>query len=125
MLVLVDSSVWIDYFKLGIDSNELDNLIDDNLVYTNDLILTELMPFLKLKKKSSLIESFKELSSFPLSINWQEIQDFQLKCLESGINGIGIPDLIITQNARQNDSYIFSLDKHFNLMKEVLDIKLY
>lgn len=125
MRVLVDSSVWIDYFNTGVETSELDDLIDNNLIYTNDLILTELMPFLEFKKKRSIIKSFKELSTLPLSINWQEIQNFQLICLESGINGIGIPDLIIAQNAKQNDSYIFSLDKHFKLMKEALQIKLY
>ncbi len=125
MRVLIDSSVWIDYFKSGLNTEELDNLIDDNLVYTNDLIITELLPFLKFKKKTSIIKSLKEVSTFPLLINWSGIRDFQLNCLKSGVNGIGIPDLIIAQNAKQNDSYIFSLDKHFKLLKDILNIKLY
>ena len=125
MRVIVDSSVWIDYFKSGVNTEELDNLIDDNLVYTNDLILTELIPFLKLKRHFSIIKIIKEISIFPLLTNWSEIQGYQLDCLKSGISGIGIPDLVIAQNAKQNDSYIFSLDKHFKLMKEVLGIKIY
>jgi len=36
----------------------------------------------------------------PLNINWQQIIDFQVQCLKSGANGIGIPDLIIAQNAK-------------------------
>ncbi|HBM14957.1 MAG TPA: hypothetical protein DD381_01185 [Lentisphaeria bacterium] len=37
--ILVDSSVWIDFFKDGTASNELSDLIDKNLICTNDLIL--------------------------------------------------------------------------------------
>jgi predicted nucleic acid-binding protein len=125
MKVLVDSSVWIDYFKSGERSEELDYLIDNNLIYINDLILTELIPSLKLQHQSSLIAALKEVAKLPLSIHWQQIQELQLSCLKNGINGIGIPDLIIAQNAMQNVCFIFSLDKHFSLMQEVLNCKVY
>ncbi len=125
MRVLVDSSVWIDYFKSGVNSERLDDLIDENLVYTNEIILTELIPFLKLKNQTSLIKALKEVAKFPLLINWAELQKYQLDCLKAGVNGIGIPDLMIAQNGIQNDCYIFSLDKHFNLMKSVLSFKTY
>ncbi len=69
MRVLIDSSVWIDYFRSGNQTDELDNLIDSNLVFVNDLI--------------------------------------------------------IVQNAIQNDSVIFSLDTHFKLMQNRLNFKLY
>ncbi len=44
MDVLVDTSIWINYFKGGKDSTDLDALIDENLVATNDIILVELVP---------------------------------------------------------------------------------
>lgn len=52
MAVLVDTSVWIDYFRTGNKSAELDDLIDENVIVINDLILTELIPFLKLKRQA-------------------------------------------------------------------------
>ena len=125
MRVLVDTSVWIDYFKSGVDSTEVDKLIENNVVYTNDLILTELIPYLRLKNQILIINIIKEISVFPLFIDWLEIQDFQFKCLKSGLNGIGIPDLIIAQNAKQNNGYIFTFDKHFNLSKDILSINVY
>ncbi len=125
MQVLVDTSAWIDYFKSGTSSKDLDYLIDNDLVSTNDLILTELIPTLRLRNQNSIIKAITEVSKFPLSIDWQEIQVFQFSCLKAGINGIGIPDLIIAQNARQNNGYIFSLDKHFELIKDVLNIEIY
>ena len=55
MGILVDSSVWIDYFRDGTHSGRLDHFIDENIIVTNDLILTELIPFLKLKKQNEII----------------------------------------------------------------------
>ena len=124
MRVLVDSSVWIDYFKVGKETTELEYIIDNNFVVTNDLILTELVPFLRLQGLAPLIEAFASVAKLPLFIDWAEIQDFQLSCLKAGVNGIGIPDLIIAQNAIHNESFIFSFDKHFKLIQQVLDIKL-
>ena len=125
MRVLIDSSVWIDYFRSGNQTDELDHLIDSNLVFVNDLILTELIPFLRLQNQIALIHIINDVARLPLLINWQQIQSFQFICLKSGINGIGIPDLIIVQNAIQNNSVIFSLDKHFKLMQDSLHFKLY
>ena len=51
MEVLVDTSVWIDYFRSGDKSEKLDFLIDENLVVINDLILTELLPLLIVKQE--------------------------------------------------------------------------
>ena len=47
MSVLVDTSVWIEYFRTGNYSEKVDFLIDENLLVINDLILAELIPFLR------------------------------------------------------------------------------
>ena len=125
MQVLVDTSVWIDYFRDSRNSKNLDLLIDENLIVTNEIVLTELLPFLKIRKQTKVIELLHEINKTQLDIDWKEIIEFQVKCLESGANGIGIPDLIIAQNAKQNGSKIYSLDKHFRLLNQVLSIDLY
>jgi predicted nucleic acid-binding protein len=38
---------------------------------------------------------------------------------------VGIPDLMIAQNARTNNCKIYSLDKHFRLLSKVMKVKLY
>ncbi|MDY6991723.1 MAG: PIN domain-containing protein [Pseudomonadota bacterium] len=125
MDVLVDTSIWIDYFRGSKNSEDLDLLIDENLIVTNDLILAELIPYLKIKKQTNVIELLQEVKRIPLDILWYELIDFQVKCLTSGVNGIGISDLIIAQNAKQNNCKIYSIDKHFQLLNRVLKIKLY
>ena len=125
MDVLVDTSIWIDYFKGGDNSKDLDFLIDENLIVTNDIILAELIPYLKKKKQLKVIKLLHEVNRVPLTIHWEELIEFQVKCLKSGANGVGIPDLIITQNAKQNSCKVYSLDKHFRLLNQVLKVKLY
>ena len=46
------------------------------------------------------------------------------KCLKKGINGVGIPDLIIAQNAIQNHCEIYSLDNHFKMIQQAINLKL-
>ena len=47
---LVDTSIWIEYFRNGANSGKVDFLIDNNLLVIKELILTELTPLLKIRK---------------------------------------------------------------------------
>lgn len=118
MKILVDSSVWIDYFRSGNNSESLDLYIDQNLICINDLILAELVPFLKITNQNKVIRLLKNITNVELNINWQNIIDYQIICIKNGINKIGIPDLIIIDNIIQNNLALFTLDKHFFLIKK-------
>ena len=115
MSVLVDTSVWVAYFRHGNDLEQLDFLIDENLVVTNDLILAELIAFLKARNQNKIIALLHSVEKLRLNINWKQIIALQYACLKSGLNGLGIPDLIIAQNAQQHGCEIYSLDNHFQL----------
>ena len=123
MSILVDSSVWIDYFRDGKYSNQLDYYIEQNIISTNDLILAELIPALKLKRKFPVVSLLRNITLIPLVINWENIISYQTTCLKHGINKVGIPDLIILDNVIQNDLTLFSLDKHFNLINNYIDFE--
>ena len=125
MSVLVDTSIWVEYLRTGDNSEKLDFLIDENLIVTNDLILAELIPFLKIQNQRKLINLLLNINRFDLSVNWNQIIEYQYKCLKNGLNGIGIPDLIIAQNAKQNHCEIYSLDNHFRLMKDILHLRVH
>ncbi len=118
MKILVDSSVWIDYFRSGNNSELLDLYIDQNLICINDLILAELVPFLKTNNQNNVIRLLKIITNIELNINWQNLIDYQIICIKNGINKIGIPDLIILDNIIQNNLALFTLDKHFFLIKK-------
>ena len=125
MSVLVDTSVWIEYFRGSSNVEQLDFLIEENLILTNDLILAELIPFLKLKNQRKVIKILKNIKNMKLHINWEDIITIQYNCLKSGINGIGLPDLIIAQNVFQNKCKLYTLDNHFQLLKRVINIELF
>lgn len=124
METIVDTSIWIEYFRSGYNSEKLDLLIDENLIAINDLILAELIPYLKIRNQQKIISLLYNIKKLDLLIDWDQLIEFQFKCLRNGLNGIGIPDLIIAQNAKQNLCEIYSLDNHFKLMKEILDLQV-
>jgi len=124
MSVIVDTSVWIDYFRSGNNSAKLDFLIDEELIVINDLILAELVPFLKIQNQKNIIKLLFNIKKLDLTLNWDQIIEFQFNCLKNGLNGIGIPDLIVAQNAKQNRCQIYSFDNHFRLMKDILGLRL-
>jgi predicted nucleic acid-binding protein len=123
--ILVDSSVWIQYFSGKSDAQLLDNLIDKNLICINDLILSELVPFLKQKKQNKIVELLYSIKNIPLFISWDDIIKFQYINLKNGINNVGIPDLIILQNVIDNNLELLTFDKHFKLIQNNIKFELY
>lgn len=121
--VLIDSSVWIEYFKNG-GIEKLDRLIKEDLACINDLILTELAPALMLKNETELIEGLQAITMIPLNIDWDIVRDYQLMNLKNGINNVGIPDLIILQQIIDEKITLFSFDKHFKLMQGQLNFDM-
>jgi len=124
MKVLVDSSVWVAYFR-GTDELPLvDWLIEEDMVVTNDLILAELTPLLLVRRERKLVGLLHDIERFPLTLDWDGIIQLQVTCLRNGINKVGIPDLMIAQFAMQNNLSLFSLDKHFRLLGKHVPLKL-
>ena len=123
MKVLVDSSVWIDFFRQGGDGT-LDRLIDEYLVVTNDVILTELLPSLKILNQQEVIDSLLSFERVPMQIDWTLIQYYQFINLQNGINKVGIPDLLILQQTIESNLSLYTLDKHFKLMQNHFEFAL-
>jgi hypothetical protein len=125
MKILVDTSVWVAYFRGADDAPALDWLLEECLLVTNDLILAELTPPLLVRGERTLVHLLREVERLPLALDWDGIVQMQVTCLRNGINKIGIPDLIIAQHAIQNGLSLFSLDKHFALLGRHLPLNLH
>jgi len=123
--VLVDSSVWIAYFRGSEKEEVLDSLIEQNLVVINDLILTELVPSLHVRRQQRLINLLKEIEKKPVKIDWEDLIRMQIICINNGINNIGVADLIIAQHAIQNNLSLYTLDKHFTLLSRHIPLSIY
>jgi len=123
--ILVDSSVWISYFKDPKSHIALDELIRNNQICTNDLILSELIPHLKMKRQEEIIEGLLQIDNVPLTIHWDMLINLQIQNLKNGINKVGIPDLIILENALSNNLVLYSEDKHFKRMSKHSNLILF
>jgi len=124
-MVLVDSSVWIEYFKGNESVLALNELIDSNYLCINNLILAELLPSINHKKETDLKELLLTIEKIDMLIDWHQIIIMQTINLKNGINKVGISDLIIAQNAIENNIELYAIDKHFALMSEVHELKLF
>ena len=125
MSVLVDSSVWIDYFRDEWPCDTVDMLIEENLIVTNQLILAEIIPPPRARNMKQLIALLRAIKRQPMRIDWETIILLQTTCLRNGINGVGIADLIVAQNAVQGELRLLTNDKHFALISEHIPLELY
>lgn len=124
MNVLIDSSIWIAYFRGSNEASRMDWLISEGLIVTNELILAELLPVLLVRGERRLVHLLREVVRSPLTPDWNEVVEIQTVCLQNGINKMGIPDLLIAQHARQHHLYLYTLDQHFTLLSQHISLKL-
>lgn len=124
-MILVDTSVWIDYFSNGSTADALDKLIESDMICINDVILSELLPSINQRHEEELKELLLSFPKLQMKIDWNEIVFMQTKNLHNGINKVGLPDLMIAQNAIQNNVKLFSCDKHFQLIKNLFPLYLF
>jgi predicted nucleic acid-binding protein len=122
---LIDSSVWIEYFKGNQRYSFITDLIYTNAICTNAIILTELLPLIIHKKENELASLLNSLRRKIVIIDWQEIGNIQILNLKHGNNNVGISDIIIAQNCIQNELKLITKDKHFGIMTKYMPLKLY
>ena len=123
--ILIDTSIWIEYFSGDNKNISLDKLIDEDIICTNEIILCELIPFLKDKKEYELVDLLQSIDLINLNIEWNKIIEYQTINLKNNLRKIGIPDLIILQNIINNNLTFYTLDKHFKQMEKIHKISLY
>jgi len=105
--ILVDSSIWIDYFRDKGSYGVLDDLIANNQVCVNDVILAELLPFLYHKGSQEVAEALLALPKVDLRVDWAALIHFQL------------------QSVLDHHLLLFAADTHFKLMSQEFDFGLF
>jgi hypothetical protein len=124
-MTLVDTSVWIDGFRGGESKEVLKKLIDNGSICINDIILAELLPSIRKRGETELENLLNLLPKVPIQIDWNGLIYMQTENLKHGINKVGLPDLMIAQNVLQNGLTLFSLDRRFELIGDLLPLQLY
>ena len=60
-----------------------------------------------------------------LSSSKYRLRTLQETCIRSGIDKVGVPDLMVAQQAMRLDVPLFSIDKHFALIAQIAPLRLW
>ena len=125
---IIDSSIWIDYFR---DSNKelndfIDRLIDEDAVYINGIIKSELLIGTKTQKEYDLIkrelQCFHNLDMDDHIFNETSRMGFLLR--RKGVT-VPLTDLIIAVHCSYHKLVLIENDKHYRIIKKYLDLDIY
>ncbi len=126
--ILVDTSVWIDYFK-GNDvhfQSKVDEALTNCHIYVPKVVLAELIQGAKSEKEIMVIEDF--IDAFHIidqkDDTWLKAGRLSFNMKRKGVT-VSIIDCYIAAIADENGCIIFSLDEHFNSIKKFLNISLF
>ncbi len=125
---MLDTSVWIDYFR---DNDKelndfIDHLIDEDAIYINGIINSEILIGTKTENEYELIKN--ELHCFHyLELDkhvFSEISGIGFQLRRKGIT-VPLSDLIIAVQCSLHGLVLIQKDKHFEQIKKHLDLDLY
>lgn len=123
--LLVDTSIWIEYFKGK--KNVLDIIHDKNNfeIFITGPIITELIQGIKTQKeKARFTICINALPKLQIDDNdWVNAGNLGNSLRKKGIT-VPLPDLIIFSIAKKNNCVLFTLDKHFQIIKDALQIEI-
>jgi predicted nucleic acid-binding protein len=126
--ILVDTSVWIEYFR-NPDSEAaaiLDSIVDDQEVFVPKVVLAELMQGAKSTKELVVIGDF--LDAFHVidqsGETWLKAGRLAYNLKKKG-RTIPLLDCYLAVLAIENRCAIFTLNRHFNDIRDISGIKLW
>lgn len=126
--VLVDTSIWIDYFRRGTSplDEKLDSLLEGDRVCTCYLIIAELVHgSIDKKEISSLVDYFGSLHWLEENKEyWLEAGMLAFEMKKKG-KSVNLADCYLANLAKRQDCFIYSLDKHFRFLEEAGIVELY
>ena len=128
-MILVDSSVWIDYFngKITKQTNLLDSLFGSELIVIGDLILTEVLQGFQqdrdLNKAKKLLSAliFRQMLGRQLAIKSAENYRILRK---KGVTVRKTIDVIIATFCIANNLPLLHSDRDFRPMEKHLNLKV-
>lgn len=125
--VLVDTSVWISYFKNadGRLSEKVDDLLSHSVVCVPKVVIAELIQGAKTEKEISVIEGFFEAFTIidQSEDTWKKAGRLSFDMKRKGITA-GVIDCYIAVMGKENDCDVLTLDTHFTDIRRFLKIDL-
>jgi len=113
--VLVDTSVWIEFFRPNTAAgNLLESLLSENSAVTCGIVLFELMQGVKSEKEKTVVMNalsglqYREMNEQL----WQKSAEISSTLKKKGLT-LPLSDIFIAAIAIDHDLEVFTLDKHF------------
>lgn len=130
-MILVDTSVWIDYFNGFNDEEKVKKLIEalkkEEDLYVTDIILTEILQGIKEDSKYTIVKNSILALKFVHAKNYKTYiyaSDIYRECRKNGITIRKTIDCLIAAIAIENNLIILSKDKDFVNISKIIDINL-
>lgn len=125
--VLIDTSVWIKYFrdKSTNLSKRVDEILSKQEVYVPKIVIAELIHGSKSDREISIIEEFVDAFNIidQKEDTWIRAGRLSFNLRKKG-RTINLTDCYIAVIAQEYDCQIFSLDEHFKDIQKALNIQL-
>jgi len=122
---LIDTTIWILYFR-GEEKikKDIQSLILEDRASTCQIIIFEILRGAKSKKEyDKLYNGLKALTVLPLNESiWEESYKVGFELKKAGID-VPLVDLLIAMLAYHYKYLLIHRDKHFSLIKEVINLK--
>jgi predicted nucleic acid-binding protein len=123
--VVVDTSVWVEFFR-GDGDLELQALLDEGLVLLAPVVAAELLSApLSSRERRLLTDVLEPLALHPTPIaHWFAVGTLRAKLAKSGV-AISTPDAHVTQCALEADASLWSRDRIFARISERSELRLF
>jgi tRNA(fMet)-specific endonuclease VapC len=126
--VLIDTSVWIDYFRGG-DlplAQMVDEIISGGEVFVPGIVLAELIQGARSEREISIIEdmigTFTFLDIGPGNGAWVEAGRLSYEMKKAG-EAVHLADCLIAVLALRNGCRVVTRDRHFQALKSMAKIE--
>jgi len=123
--ILVDTSIWIEYFKGKKSVQEIIHDQKNHEIYITGPIITELIQGLKTEKeKARFTMCINALPKLQIDDDdWVNAGNTGNSLRKKGVT-VPLPDIIIFSIAKKNNCALFTLDRHFQIIKETIQTDL-
>jgi predicted nucleic acid-binding protein len=125
--ILVDTSVWIKYFKdkSASFSGKVDDILSKQEVCVPKIVIAELIQGSRSEREVSIIEDF--VNAFNIidqkEDTWIKAGKLSFSLRKKG-RTVSLTDCYIAVTAQEHGCQIFSLDEHFKEIQRALNIQL-
>ncbi len=127
-MVLVDTSVWIAFFRSGASpaALELDRLLEAGEACICGLMEAELLPGIRKEARGRVRDLLSAVPRLEIAPDiWVDVARIQERALDRGEGPFSIPDLVLAAVALRYKVPLFSLDKHFRVLSRLTGLRLW